>query len=216
MKLTNIVKILSIGIIALFIAGCGSSFSSSEGSSSTTPPTNPSNPTPPTNPSNPTPPASVPGGTPNSPSNLSLDSKNKISDNTNYNYFKYTGVEDTKLIMHATLDRDLTRSELLTVKMTADTGFIHIYDEDLDHLPGIAYDTDMTYVLPYDGTFIIQFDYPTSGYAEVDAIIPDYALWRMPSSDNIDFTLNSIDLEVTIYNTKMNQLYIFDTLLKYK
>ncbi len=44
MKLTNIIKILSIGIITLFMTGCGSSSSSSKGSSTATPPTNPTPP----------------------------------------------------------------------------------------------------------------------------------------------------------------------------
>ncbi len=73
--------------------------------------------------------------------------------------------------MHATLDRELTRAETLNASMSSNS-FIKIYDTGLNSLPGLTYDKDLTYELPYDGTFIIRFDYPTSGYAEVSEIKP--------------------------------------------
>ncbi len=153
MKLKNVGKLLGIGTMAFIMAGCGGSSGSSGGSS--TPP----------------PPTSVPGGDASIPAVLSFDLKNEISTNTAYNYFQYTGIEDTKLVIHATLDRELTRGEKVSSQYMGNS-FIKIYDAGLNSLPGKTYGTDLTYVLPYDGTFIIKFDYPTSGYANVSEIKP--------------------------------------------
>ncbi len=152
MKLQNVVKVLGIGVIAFVMAGCGGGDS---GNSPSTPPA----------------PTSVYGGDASAPAILSFDLKNEISTNTANNYFQYTGVEGTKLIIHATLDRALKAIERNNAQYMGNS-FIKIYDTQLDSLPGGTYNRDLTYKLPYDGTFIIQFDYPTSGYADVSEITP--------------------------------------------
>ncbi len=154
MKLINIVTIFSIGIITLFMTGCGGEGGSSE---NTTP--------------SPTLPIYVSGGTLDAPVNLSLDNLNEISSNQLHNFFKYTGIESEKLLIHAILDNELTRSQKISCQMQNST-FISIYDENLNWLDELKTCTkDFEVSLPEDGTYIIQFKYPdNSGYAEASSI----------------------------------------------
>ena len=100
--MTRFTTILMTGVTALAFTACGGGSSGSGGNSSTPPP-----------------PTSISGGDASAPAILSFDLKNEISTNTAYNYFQYTGVEDTKLIMHATLDEELTSRDKINAQYSS-------------------------------------------------------------------------------------------------
>jgi len=145
-------KIVLSGIALILLTACGGASSSSNSSTSSMPTENY-------------------GGTPDKPTPISLSIKNIISDNTAYNYFQYTGIENTKLFIHTTLDRELTRAETNRAYINQDS-LIKIYDLNLNELPAMTYNKDLIYELPYDGTVIIKFDYPMGGYAVVSEVKP--------------------------------------------
>ncbi len=155
-------KTIGISMLTLVMVGCGGG----GGSSNTAPP----------------PPTSVPGGTPSAPAVISLDMNNDISTDDFYNYFQYTGQEGEKLVIHATLNNELTRKDMGRCSMS--TGYegsthIAVYDinmnwEDEYYVCG----TDITLTYPTDTTYIIQTRYSSifsgqnSGYFNATSIKP--------------------------------------------
>ena len=115
----------------------------------------------------------IKGGTASSPSQISLDIDNLISEDTFTNYFKFSGVEDDKLIINASLNREITRSESLNCSASA-SSFIEIYDEKLNLYDQFqTCNKELTVELPTDGTYVIHFNYPDNyGVARVSSIKP--------------------------------------------
>ena len=158
MKLQNIGKLIIIGLIAGIMTGCGGG--SSSGSS--TPPAETTN----------------PGGTPSAPTLVDLDLKNVISSDNFYNYFQYTGQEGEKIIIHATLDNEVTRGQKVQCSISGGSFYlIRVYDINMNPETGSC-GTDLTLEYLTDTTYIIQFKYSSdhygenSGYFQADSVKP--------------------------------------------
>jgi hypothetical protein len=153
--------ILLTGATALLFTACGGGGSAGDGGDGGNIPPSP-------------PPAQyIKGGTASSPSQISLDIDNLISEDTFTNYFKFSGVEDDKLIINASLNREITRSESLNCSASA-SSFIEIYDENLEQYSQFrTCNKELTVELPVDGTYIIHFNYrDNDGIARVSSIKP--------------------------------------------
>ncbi len=112
----------------------------------------------------------IPGGPPDSPALLLLNSEHEISTNSFYNYFSYTGKKDELLIIHTTLSSPLSDTEKSRCSSNLGSGTnpspydtqIHVYDMNMDRLGGRCGE-DLMYNFPEDGEYILKFEYPTNG-----------------------------------------------------
>ncbi len=146
MKVHKIMKWFSVGIIALMIAGCGSTESDSDTSES------------------------VVGGVAGAPAQMSLTSGNLIVKNAFYNYFKYTAREDEKLTLDAILEFAITSTKRIECQETGET-YVVVYDAQMNELSGYKTCTSkMSIEFPSDGTYIFQIQYPgNEGYFLADS-----------------------------------------------
>lgn len=141
--------------ISMLIAACGgdggSSSSSSESNSSNIAETE----------------NAIEGGTPDNPTAVVLSSPHAISSDGFNNYFRYSGVQDEKLVIHADLDNPLSDTERSRCSGNPGDGStpssyqtqIHIYDQGLNRISGLCGES-LTFEIPNDGIYIVQPDYP--------------------------------------------------------
>lgn len=125
---------------------------------------------------------SISGGTASSPALMSLDLNNEISSNNFYNYFKYVGTEDEKLIIHVTLDDELSRDQKVNCSVFVgreEYTFIAVYDSNLNWLEDYhVCGNDLTVTFPTDTTYIFKFQYssnfygPQTGYFNAASVMP--------------------------------------------
>ena len=153
MKLRNIVKILSIGAIALVMTGCGGGGGSSSGNNNNTSPSTPAEPT------------VNYGGEPSNPTPISLTLPNVIEGNSFYNYYTYSGEAGDEVIFHLELDREITnkeledcrsiehRSKLISVRRPDGT-----YPTDEIGNPDLECKIDYVYTFEESGEILIGFN----------------------------------------------------------
>jgi len=97
------------------------------------------------------------GGTASNPTILDSNAKDVVSFDSEHNYFKYTGTEDT--IIKIILNRELTRAESLSISMSG-RSYISFYNEQLEVMDRYS---SNSFKLLYDGIFFIKVGYPDGG-----------------------------------------------------
>lgn len=104
---------------------------------------------------------SNPGGTPDAPSEINLQSKNEINANTFYNYFTYNARLGETIYIHATLNFPLTFQWLSRCGQSPSAyAFI-----TLNGVP-MSCDEDLTYTFEEDGIYTFQVGFP-DGNSEI-------------------------------------------------
>ncbi len=150
MKIQSIVKLLSIGVMTLMMAGCSNEFDEWKSDREE--------------------PISVPGGTANAPATMSLDLQNVIVKNAYYNYFQYEAKEGEKLDIQAILEMAILSSQRAECQQSGDT-YIAVYDAGMTQLEGFrTCSTGLKVEFPVDGRYIFQMKYPgNKGYFNADS-----------------------------------------------
>lgn len=143
-------KLFSVGVIALIVAGCSSEFDEWQDDLGE--------------------PTSVPGGTANAPAEMSLDMSNVIVKNAYYNYFKYEAKEGEKLDIQSVLENVILASQREECQQSGDT-YIVVYDAGMTQLEGFRTCTvSLSVEFPVDGKYIFQIKYPgNEGYFNADS-----------------------------------------------
>ena len=152
MKIKSIVKLFSIGVMTLIMAGCSNEFNEWKNDLDE--------------------PISVPGGTASSPATMSLDLQNVIVKNAYYNYFQYEAKEGEKLDIQATLEWAILASQRAECQQSGDT-YIVVYDAGMTQLEGFrTCSVSLKMEFPVDGRYIFQIKYPgNEGYFYADSSI---------------------------------------------
>jgi len=150
LKIYHTVKLLSISVIALIIAGCSNELDEWKNDLGE--------------------PISVPGGTANAPATMSLDLQNVIVKNAYYNYFQHEAKEGEKLDIQAILEMAILSSQRIECQQSGDT-YIVVYDADMTQLEGFrTCSVSLKIEFPVDGKYIFQIKYPgNKGYFNADS-----------------------------------------------
>lgn len=159
--------LFSAFIINLTLAACGGSSNDETNSTNVNSP----NTTPVT--------SSIQGGTPNAPATMVMNKQHKILSNQFYNYFKYKGIKNEKVIIHVSLDYPLSDRRRSHCQSNSDRDTdISVYNSN-DKRIILKCGEDLSLIIPEDGTYTFHFDYSAvggAGYFNVTSVIKNSAI----------------------------------------